>query len=228
MENNGMLNRDPDSWKSEKLSENTFKVDRDGLLESIFLWIAGISVLCLPISAVIYNTYRGQSGMIFFIALATLISSLFLYKCTEDFYLLDKKHNMLFCYFKFFGIVKLFPVVAFKSLKAVTIDCRKEYRRNDHWMHFAVVLISRTGKVIRVSDWKDASIESAASYGKWISEKVNCKLLPGKVGMAVKIIDTPQGIKIEFDSDKADVGNRKGLVVVGVTVILSILMYLFF
>lgn len=188
------------TMKVEILSETKIKADLDTFLESVFFFGSVISGIALVVMLINVRDLGNQAMFYFAIAGGFLSAFITLYKCTDNFYLFDLERSMVFYHFKFFSFLKITPLISFDEIQTIAVDCARRQSKSRVWYEYAVILISRAGEKLRISDWHEYPLTVLEDYTDWLADRIGAEKLPGQEMMCIKLEKRPSGTDVVFCS----------------------------
>lgn len=169
------------------LGENRYKLNLTTMLEDLFF---NLFSLCLTITVLLSIVIFVKKNEIEYLSevtvgfLALTLISWVLFKLTDNYYVLDISEGKIYYRFSFIFIEKLFLKALTSDIKALSTDCRLLVRRRENQYRYSMILITNSGKKIRISDW--SGVNNNEEYDAFINEtrelaeKLTFPFIPGK------------------------------------------------
>ncbi|MGE0707680.1 MAG: hypothetical protein AB7N76_08435 [Planctomycetota bacterium] len=136
----------------ERLPDGRIKLELDTPLEDLWMWTGGISAFGTLI-ALVNLGQLGPGPLI--LAVVAVVLSILCYSNTDNYYLLDLEGGQLLYRRQFFSWVSVRPWATFEEIAGAAVDARRQSNKQRSWWEYALVLVLRDGRTLRVSDWKE-------------------------------------------------------------------------
>ncbi len=171
-----------------ELDQNRYKLNLTTTLEDFFFNLFSLGLTITVILSIIIFVKKNQIEYLSEITVGFLALSLIswvLFKLTDNYYILDQNEGKVHYRFSFIFVEKLILKALTSDIKALSTDCILVVRRGGTQYKYSIVLITNSGKKIRISNWVNLfgpeEYETFINEAKKLAEKFNFPFIPGKV-----------------------------------------------
>lgn len=170
----------------ESLDEDRLKIDADFGLEELWIASAAISGLCLLIFVF------GQCGKSplptrgVWVSLSFISLFIGLYKATNNFYILDFHQGKILYHQQFFFFKSISVVCRFDELAGFSVSGKQESSKTRKWWESHIVLVTKQGKVIRLSDSKEDGLVQQNEIIRQLADLLHTQAIKGEEWLIVR------------------------------------------
>lgn len=210
-----------------------FSLDLTTDLENFFTFGLYLSFTAFSVFSLVFLytflIFIPKFYFLYYIALSALITYSFheFRKNTDNYYMVDVPGRVLLYHFKFYGIVKIHPVLSFDDIKCVSVNgYRYKHRRWTVW-EYRLAAVSRGGELIELSDEFDES--GILTYNKKAAELAGifgCDFIEGCRERIIHVINAPDGSAAVTCGEYSPAGGAK-LQRIRLSVVAPLLMIFF-
>jgi len=170
----------------EALDAGRFKIDLNTDLENFFVFGFYLSFTAFSVFFVVFFytflIFIPKFYFLYYIGLSALITFSFheFRKNTDNYYIVDAPGRRLLYHFKFYGIVKVHPVLSFDDISCVSVNgYRYQQRRWAVWQ-YRLAAVSRGGSLIELSDeFDEDAISPNNQKAKELAGIFGCDFIEG-------------------------------------------------
>ncbi len=143
---------------SEAIGAGRFKIDLNTDLENFFTFGFYLSFTAFSVFFIVFFytflIFIPKFYFLYYIGLSALITYSFheFKKNTDNYYIVDVPGRSLLYHFKFYGIVKIQPVLSFDDISCVSVNGYRYQQRRWALWQYRLAAISRGGCLIELSD----------------------------------------------------------------------------
>jgi hypothetical protein len=131
----------------EKINEYRLKIDIITPLEYFFLWMIVLSVIMFCVFI-----FKDDTRPLLWVPLVTGAISTFLYKKTDNFYIIDTSKQKIIYHFFFLGFTREKEKYSFNDVFCVMPNTKREHRKSgSRWLNYLTILM-KDGTFLRISD----------------------------------------------------------------------------
>lgn len=177
-----------------------FKIDLDTDLENFFTFGLYLSFtsFCVFFIVFIYTflIFIPKFYFLYYIGISGLLTYSFhvFKKNTDNYYIVDVSGRMLLYHFKFYGILKVHPVLSFDDMKCVSINgYRYQYRRGAAW-EYRLAVVGRGGGLVELSDeFGENELVLNNQKAKTLAGVFGCDFIAGGREKMIYVTNAPDG-----------------------------------
>lgn len=148
----------------------------------IFFFICLIVVFLVTKSPAVYAI----------VAFVGSVVSIIVYKTTDCTYIIDNANRCLDYSVTCAGFEKRDMVCSFDEIQCVSSTATYVSVKNDSWHDYRIVIVTKTGEIIKVSDnWKEALLV-CNEIAKMLAEHFDAEYLPGDLECSVSVTSDPK------------------------------------
>lgn len=177
-----------------------FKIDLNTDLENFFTFGLYLSFtsFCVFFIVFLYTflIFIPKFYFLYYIGISGLITYSFhvFRKNTDNYYIVDIPSRTLLYHFKFWGILKVHPVLSFDDIKCVSVNgYRYKHRRGAAW-EYRLAVIGRGGGLVELSDeFGESELVSNNQKAEALAGIFGCDFIAGGRERIIHVTNAPDG-----------------------------------